>query len=104
MKMVYVHLHGMMFGRDLCGKAVKAIFILHWRIEGTEGVAKGTIGWPFYPTPTPSTFDFTTVKHPGKWFKPRWNEVWFPDAFAGPMAQLMCAIEENNGTGDKRER
>jgi predicted dehydrogenase len=21
--------------------------------------------------------------------------VWFPDAFAGPMAQLMCAVEEN---------
>ena len=26
---------------------------------------------------------------------PRWKEVWFPDAFAGPMAQLMCAVEEN---------
>ncbi|MBA4168145.1 MAG: gfo/Idh/MocA family oxidoreductase, partial [Chitinophagaceae bacterium] len=29
------------------------------------------------------------------WIQPRWKEVWFPDAFAGPMAQLMCAIEEN---------
>jgi predicted dehydrogenase len=28
-------------------------------------------------------------------FKPRWSEVWFPDAFVGPMAQLMCAIEED---------
>ncbi|HEY6978276.1 MAG TPA: hypothetical protein VH396_18375, partial [Chitinophagaceae bacterium] len=68
---------------------------IHWRVEGTEGVAKGTIGWPFYPTPTPSTFDFSTVKHAGKWFKPRWKEVWFPDAFAGPMAQLIVAIENN---------
>ncbi|MEP6594761.1 MAG: Gfo/Idh/MocA family oxidoreductase [Ginsengibacter sp.] len=67
---------------------------INWRVEGIEGVAKGTIGWPFYPTPTPSTLDFASVKHPGKWFKPRWKEVWFPDAFAGPMAQLMCAIEE----------
>ena len=58
-------------------------------------MAKGTIGWPFYPEPTPSTIDFTTTQYPGKWFKPRWNEVWFPDAFAGPMAQLMIAIEEN---------
>ena len=67
---------------------------INWRVEGIEGIAKGTIGWPFYPTPTPSTLDFTSVKYPGQWFKPRWKEVWFPDAFAGPMAQLMCAIEE----------
>ena len=26
-------------------------------------------------------------------FQPRWPEVWFPDAFAGPMAQLLCALE-----------
>ena len=68
---------------------------INWRVEGTEGIAKGTIGWPFYPEPTPSTIDFTSTQYPGKWFKPRWNEVWFPDAFAGPMAQLMIAIEEN---------
>src|SRR3954447_16516269 len=68
---------------------------INWRIEGTEGVAKGMIGWPFYPTPTPSTLDFASVKHPGTWFQPRWKEVWFPDAFAGPMAQLLCAVEEN---------
>jgi predicted dehydrogenase len=29
----------------------------------------------------------------GQWQKPRWNEVWFPDAFVGPMAQLLCALE-----------
>ena len=28
---------------------------IKWRVEGTEGLAWGTIGWPFYPTPTPST-------------------------------------------------
>lgn len=67
---------------------------IRWRVEGTEGMAKGTIGWPFYPEPTPSTLDYTTIHQPG-WAKPRWKEVWFPDAFAGPMAQLICAIEEN---------
>ena len=66
---------------------------IRWRVEGTEGIAKGTIGWPFYPEPTPSTLDYTTTKSK-EWMQPRWNEVWFPDAFAGPMAQLMCAIEE----------
>lgn len=68
---------------------------IRWRVEGTEGMARGTIGWLEYPEPTPSTIDFTTTQHPGQWFKPRWDEVWFPDAFAGTMAQLLCALEEN---------
>ncbi|MBI3411102.1 MAG: Gfo/Idh/MocA family oxidoreductase [Planctomycetes bacterium] len=69
------------------------IFI-RWRVEGTDGLARGTIGWPSYPARTPSTLDFTTKKQPGYWFQPRWPEVWFPDAFVGTMAQLLCALEE----------
>ena len=65
---------------------------IRWRVEGTEGMARGTIGWPSYPTRTPSTIDFTTRK--GGWSQPRWSEVWFPDAFIGTMSQLLCAIEE----------
>lgn len=67
---------------------------IRWRVEGTEGLARGTIGWPGYPQRTPSTLDFTTRRQPGYWFQPRWKEVWFPDAFAGTMAQLLCALEE----------
>jgi len=67
---------------------------IRWRVEGTEGMARGTIGWPDYPARTPSTLDYTSVHAPGQWFAPRWPEVWFPDAFVGPMAQLICAIEE----------
>jgi hypothetical protein len=74
--------------------AAEDIYI-RWRVEGTEGMARGTIGWPSYPTPTPSTLDFTTIRQPGEWLRPRWKEVWFPDAFAGPMAELLCAVEEN---------
>jgi predicted dehydrogenase len=69
---------------------------IRWRVEGTEGLARGTIGWPTYPARTPSTLDFTTKRHPGYWLQPRWNEVWFPDAFAGTMAQLLCAIDEKS--------
>jgi predicted dehydrogenase len=69
---------------------------INWRVEGTEGMARGAIGWPFYPSPMPSTLDFTTTRQPGYWLQPRWKEVWFPDAFAGPMAQLMCAVEEGS--------
>ncbi|MCH7990165.1 MAG: Gfo/Idh/MocA family oxidoreductase, partial [Planctomycetes bacterium] len=68
---------------------------INWRVEGTAGMAKGTIGWPEYPKRVPSTIDFTTTQHPGKWHQPRWDDVWFPDAFVGPMAELLCALEEN---------
>lgn len=69
---------------------------IRWRVEGTEGLARGTIGWPDYPHPTPSTLDFTTSQRPGYWFQPRWREVWFPDAFVGTMAQLLCALESGS--------
>jgi predicted dehydrogenase len=68
---------------------------IRWRVEGTEGLARGTIGWPDYPHRTPSTLDLSTARRPSYWFQPRWKEVWFPDAFAGPMAQLLCALEED---------
>jgi predicted dehydrogenase len=58
-------------------------------------MARGTIGWPSYPARVPSTMDFTTRRRPGFWFQPRWREVWFPDAFAGPMAELLLALEED---------
>ncbi len=67
---------------------------IHWRVEGTEGLARGTIGWPSYPARTPSTLDFTTRQDPNRWHQPRWPEVWFPDAFVGTMAQLLCALED----------
>jgi predicted dehydrogenase len=67
---------------------------IRWRVEGTDGMARGTIGWPSYPARTPSTMDFTTRHRPGYWFQPRWKEVWFPDAFSGPMGELLIALEE----------
>lgn len=67
---------------------------IRWRVEGLEGLARGSIGWPDYPNPTPSILDYTTTRRPGSWFRPRWREAWFPDAFAGTMAQLLCALED----------
>ena len=65
-------------------------------LEGTDGLMQGTIGWPKYPAREPSTLEFSTRKQPGFWFRPRWDDVWFPDAFVGTMAQLLVAVE--NGT------
>lgn len=66
---------------------------IRWRVEGTNGMARGTIGWPSYPGRTPSTLDYTIVGD-ASWQEPRWDEVWFPDAFVGTMAQLLVALEE----------
>ncbi len=72
---------------------------IRWRVEGTKGLALGTIGWPGWPDRVPSTIDYTTTLDHGAWHRPRWPEAWFPDAFAGPMAGLLLAIE-NDDTPD----
>lgn len=68
---------------------------IKWRVEGTEGMAQGTIGWPYYPEPVPSTLRFTSRRYPHQWIEPAWDKVWFPDAFEGTMASLMNAIEQD---------
>jgi predicted dehydrogenase len=67
---------------------------IKWRVEGTDGLAEGTIGWPGYPNAVPSTIRFTTTRQPGVWFAPQWPEVWFPDAFKGTMGELLDSLTE----------
>ncbi len=74
---------------------------VRFRVEGTEGLAVGTIGWPAWPEQVPSTLDYTTTA--GGWQRPRWPESWFPDAFIGPMAELLRELEGSEpavSTGD----
>jgi predicted dehydrogenase len=66
---------------------------IRWRLEGTDGLALGTIGWPGWPRRVPSTIDYSTRSDQGAWHRPRWPEAWFPDAFAGTMAGLLRALE-----------
>jgi predicted dehydrogenase len=66
---------------------------IRWRVEGTEGLARGTIGWPSYPAHTPSTLDFTTKARGDYWFQPRWPEAWFPEAFRGTMGDLLLSLK-----------
>lgn len=77
-----------------CHEGAAGDISIRWRVEGTEGLARGTIGWPSYPARTPSTLDYSTRQQPNTWIAPRWSEVWFPDAFVGTMAQLLCAVED----------
>lgn len=62
-----------------------------WRVEGTRGVAKGSIGWP---TGAASTLSYNSIDETGgKWVTPEWETMWFPQAFIGVMEQLQYAIE-----------
>jgi predicted dehydrogenase len=62
-----------------------------WRVEGTNGVAKGTIGWP---TGAVSTLSYASAKTTGgKWVTPTWDTMWFPHAFKGVMEQLQHAVK-----------
>jgi predicted dehydrogenase len=66
-------------------------FFISWRVEGTEGVAKGTIGWP---DGTPSTLSYASTRETGgAWATPEWETHWFPHAFIGVMEQLQHAVD-----------
>jgi predicted dehydrogenase len=69
---------------------------IEWRVEGTEGIAKGTIGWPDYPHGSPSTIEYHLGSEPDTWHRPKWGERWFPHAFVGTMAQLLRAVEDGS--------
>ncbi|MFC0330276.1 Gfo/Idh/MocA family protein [Paenibacillus sepulcri] len=78
------------------GEGAEKDIYIKWRVEGLEGMAQGTIGWPDYPKRTQSTMEFTTKQSPKEWFRPTWEGVWFPDAFQGTMAQLLRAVETDS--------
>ena len=63
---------------------------IDWRVDGTDGVAKGTIGWP---TGAVSTLSYASIRETdGQWVTPAWRTMWFPHAFIGVMEQLQHAV------------
>ena len=63
---------------------------ISWRVDGTRGVAKGTIGWP---NGVASTLTYASqIATCGKWITPTWDSMWFPQAFIGVMEQLQYAV------------
>jgi len=64
---------------------------INWRVDGTKGVAKGTIGWP---TGVSSTLTYASTQTTGgEWVTPSWDTMWFPHAFIGVMEQLQHAVK-----------
>lgn len=71
-------------------EAFDSDFFISWRVEGTRGVAKGTIGWP---EGKPSTLSYNSaIETDGEWVTPEWETHWFPHAFIGVMEQLQHAV------------
>jgi predicted dehydrogenase len=67
-----------------------------WRIDGTEGSIKGTIGLLYnYPHGRTSTLElFSRVLPTDGWLPYPVTGRWIPDAFLGPVGSLLRAIAE----------
>jgi predicted dehydrogenase len=76
--------------------AIKGDHYIKWRVEGTEGIAQGTIGWPDYPHGSPSTLAYSARATGGEWVRPQWHTMWFPHAFIGVMEQLQFALKNGS--------
>lgn len=65
-----------------------------FRILGTNGLIEGTIGTNYdYPNGRSDTIQFTSRSHSERNFSATLPGKWIPDAFYGPMASLMEAIQ-----------
>ncbi|MFT4037052.1 MAG: Gfo/Idh/MocA family oxidoreductase [Thermomicrobiales bacterium] len=65
-----------------------------FRLLGTEGIITGTLGLLYdYPTGRVDTLRYASRAEPGTWHEAELSTWWIPDAFAGPMASLMSAIQ-----------
>lgn len=65
-----------------------------FRVLGTDGLIEGTIGTNYdYPDGRNDTIKFTSRSQPELNFSTTLPGKWIPDAFYGPMASLMEAIQ-----------
>ncbi|MCP4361593.1 MAG: Gfo/Idh/MocA family oxidoreductase [Chloroflexi bacterium] len=65
-----------------------------FRFLGTEGAIEGTIGLMYdYPSGRPDTLIYQQKEKES--VEVTLDEMWIPDAFVGPMASLMAAIDTN---------
>jgi predicted dehydrogenase len=66
----------------------------HFRVLGTDGLIEGTIGTNYdYPKGRNDTIKFTSRSNSKRDFSVILPGRWIPDAFYGPMASLMEAIQ-----------
>ena len=57
--------------------------------------SEGEFGWhKRAPEFCGSTLKLACKSYPNQWIEPKWTTQWFPDAFVGTMANLLCAVEK----------
>lgn len=79
-------------GHDFGTKHQESFF----KFEGTRGAIKITAGLNLnYPKGLPDKFEFITLDNELGWQSLPCEGSWFPDAFIGPMAGLMCRLEDS---------
>lgn len=67
------------------------------KFEGTHGAIKIVMGLNLnYPEGMPDEFEYISLNDNEGWRTVTINGSWFPDAFIGPMAGLMCKMENPN--------
>ncbi len=71
-------------------------FYARFRFLGTDGIITGTLGVLYdYPTGRVDTLSYQPNRDPFEWHEANLSTWWIPDAFIGPMASLMEAIQTN---------
>lgn len=71
------------------------------KFEGTKGAIKTTLGLNInYPEGVPDTFEYITIEgnDEREWQSVDFGASWFPDAFIGSMANVMCFAEGKEST------
>jgi predicted dehydrogenase len=68
-----------------------------FRFLGTGGIVRGTIGLLYdYPSGRVDTLEYQANAEPRHWHAASLATWWIPDAFIGPMASLMQAIQSDS--------
>ena len=67
----------------------------YFKFEGTTGAIKIVAGLNMnYPEGVPDEFEYISLDNKQGWQTMQFDGSWFPDAFIGPMAGLMCKLEQ----------
>jgi predicted dehydrogenase len=75
---------------------------IEWRVEGMEGIAKGTIGWPDYPEGSPSTRRLDDPGHKRRVGEATLGGSLVPSGLQGDHGPAYAGRTRRRRTGDIR--
>ena len=71
---------------------------INWRVEGLDGVAKGTIGWPTRRG-LARCITLRPRRTGGQWVAPSWETMWFPARFHRRDGAIAIRGEDRRAAG-----